>query len=181
MTAKEKLIDAFFSLLTIKDFQSINISELCNLAKVHRTTFYAYYDNLLELLEDAKNYAIQKFLNKKITKNSEDDFLSFPILIPYLNFIKSNKNLYIAYLNNSHAFEADKDFERIYQEVFLQDALRKYKDIDEWLVRKITEFFINGIVGLIKSWLQNGCKESTEQIAKVIVTIRNLNYKENKE
>lgn len=58
MTAKEKLITSLFDLLTIKNFLDINVSEVCQIAKVHRTTFYAYYDNLVELLVDSKDYAL---------------------------------------------------------------------------------------------------------------------------
>ncbi len=174
MTAKEKLIKTFFDILTIKNFQDINISELCRISNVHRTTFYAYYDNLMELLEDAKKYAINKFFSAHIQKRDEIDFLSIDILVPYLNFIKSYANLYKAYLTNSKIFEADEDFEKLYHEIFLKDALNKHKHVDEWMVRKITNFFIDGINGLIKSWLEDGCKENAEEIAQVIVTIRNF-------
>lgn len=61
MNAKEKMINALFELLSIKDFIEINVSEVCMIAKIHRTTFYAYYSNLFELLEDAKNQAIEEF------------------------------------------------------------------------------------------------------------------------
>ena len=59
MNAKEKLLDAFFNLLSIEEFNAISVSELCVVAKVHRTTFYAYYDNTFELLLDAKNQALK--------------------------------------------------------------------------------------------------------------------------
>lgn len=43
MNAKEKMINALFELLSIKDFIEINVSEVCMIAKIHRTTFYAYH------------------------------------------------------------------------------------------------------------------------------------------
>ena len=55
MTAQDKLIEALIKLLSIKDFNQINIKELCQIANVNRTTFYAYYDNTFELLIDAKD------------------------------------------------------------------------------------------------------------------------------
>ena len=45
MTAKDKLIEALIKLLSVKDFNQINVKELCQIANVNRTTFYAYYDN----------------------------------------------------------------------------------------------------------------------------------------
>ena len=39
MNAKEKMIKALFELLSIKDFIEINVSEVCMIAKIHRTTW----------------------------------------------------------------------------------------------------------------------------------------------
>ena len=74
MNAKEKMIEALYKLLAVKDFVDINVSEVCQIAKIHRTTFYAYYSNLLELLEDAKNQAIKEFEeeNKHEDKDRND-------------------------------------------------------------------------------------------------------------
>lgn len=177
MNAKEKLITSLFDLLTIKNFLDINVSEVCKIAKVHRTTFYAYYDNLVELLVDSKDYALKKFKDENMIKSDDLDYLSMEVLVPYLSFIKKYPNFYKAYLYNANVLNARSDFEKIYQNYFLKDALRR-KDVDqndEWLIRKITEFFMNGINGLIISWLKDECNDSPEDIAKVIVKIRNLN------
>ena len=177
MSAKEKLITSLFDLLTIKNFLDINVSEVCKIAKVHRTTFYAYYDNLVELLVDSKDYALKKFKDENMIKNDDLDYLSMEVLVPYLSFIKKYPNFYKAYLYNANVLNARSDFEKIYQNYFLKDALRR-KNVDqndEWLIRKITEFFMNGINGLIISWLKDECNDSPEDIAKVIVKIRNLN------
>lgn len=175
MKAKEKLITAFFDLLTIKDFQDITVSELCLVANVHRTTFYAYYDNIVELLVDAKEYAINKFKDAHIRKNDGDEYISMEILVPYLDFIKDNSNLFKAYLRNFDVFKAIKDFENIYENYFLKDALNKNQNLDKWMVRKITEFFMCGMIGLIKAWLDDGCIESSNDLARVIVNVRNIN------
>ena len=73
MSAKEKLITSLFDLLTTKNFLDINVSEVCKIAKVHRTTFYAYYDNLVELLVDSKDYALKKFKDEDILKSLKID------------------------------------------------------------------------------------------------------------
>ena len=174
MSTKEKIIQAFFDLLTVKDFLDINVSELCKIAKVHRTTFYAYYDNLFELLKDAKEYAIEMF-TKEMNISVVDDYLSLNVLIPYLNFVKKYSKLFKAYFINAAALESEKDFEHIYKTFYLKRALEKEKDVDEWKIRKITEFFMYGIAGTLSKWLENGCQEEPERIAEIISAVRNLN------
>lgn len=62
INSQEKMIKAMIKLLHESDFLSISVQALCLTAKINRTTFYAHYDNLYELLEDTKNYLINSFL-----------------------------------------------------------------------------------------------------------------------
>lgn len=48
----EAINRAFRQLLCEKDYEKISVTELCSLAKVSKKTFYAYYADLNELLEE---------------------------------------------------------------------------------------------------------------------------------
>ena len=154
MNAKEKMINALFELLSIKDFIEINVSEVCMIAKIHRTTFYAYYSNLFELLEDAKNQAIEEF--KKENNN--------------VLFVKNHAPLFKAYFKNSSAFKADEDFNTLFNQGLLPKAKDKYNN-DYTMIYYATRFFIDGFFSVIKEWMKNNFKESPEEIAKIISRI----------
>ncbi len=175
MNSKEKLIESFFNLLSVKDFNSISISELCKVANVHRSTFYSYFDNLYELLEEAKNYAVNYFMQgfDKSIKDDED-YLTFDILVQYLSFIKDNKNLYIAYFTNSQILSSDKSLDEIFKYIIMPIS-KKRGAKDQRKVVYTALFYIGGITNIIKHWLDNGFKESVEYIASIIVDVRNSN------
>lgn len=101
MNAVEKMYKGFFDLLSIKEFNDINVSELCAVSKVHRTTFYNNFSNLYDLLKAAKAYAVDEFLNSGVKLPGNKEYLSYEVLVPYLNFIKNYPNLFKAYLSNA--------------------------------------------------------------------------------
>ena len=170
MNAKEKLLNAFFELLSIKEFNAISVSELCVVAKVHRTTFYAYYDNTFELLLDAKDQALKDLDEefKDIPHNDNFDYLSLDVVAKYINFVKKYPNLFKAYLKNTDILEGDISFNEILNKHFIPEAMKHgYHDEHKIILANI--FFIRGVIGLVLYWLDNGCKESSETIASTIV------------
>ena len=170
MKEKEKMIEALYKLLAVKDFVDINVSEVCKIAKIHRTTFYAYYSNLLELLEDAKNQAIKEFEEENKHEDKDRNDLRNQIFLNYLYFVKNHAVLFKAYFKNASALGADKDFEELFNKVLLPKAKAKYGN-DYKMIFYTSRFFIDGIFAIVKVWMQNGFEETPEELAKIISRI----------
>ena len=58
-----KMNDALISLLRKKDFEYISVKDVCEEAKVNRSTFYLHYDNTYELLEEVIERLNSSFSN----------------------------------------------------------------------------------------------------------------------
>ena len=58
------LKDSLLELLSKDSFDNIKVNDICNLAMVHRTTFYSHFSDKYELLE----YVISE-VEKEITGN----------------------------------------------------------------------------------------------------------------
>ena len=52
---------ALLELLDKKDFEYITIKEICDTAKVNRSTFYLHYENTVDLLKETTEYVIDTF------------------------------------------------------------------------------------------------------------------------
>ena len=96
--------EALILLLEKKEYSFITIKEICEKAGVNRSTFYLHYENMDDLLSETIQYVGKKIhkkfnnkvLDKQTIKNSklEDLFLTTPeYLLPYLEFLKANKNM----------------------------------------------------------------------------------------
>lgn len=60
------LKEALLETMTKKSFEEIKINDICNVAMVHRTTFYSHFDDKYDLLE----YCIKE-AEKEITEKME--------------------------------------------------------------------------------------------------------------
>lgn len=168
MNAKEKIMKAFFELLTLKEFQDISVSEICRISKVHRTTFYAYFENTFELLLEAKNAALLT-LSRRIDRNDTNiDYLSEKVVLEYLSFLKEYPNLFKAFLTNGEALGAEDIFRMILEKYFIPEAKRNGVR-DEHSIYLSCLFFFKGASGLLLHWLNDGCQENEELIAKILI------------
>ena len=53
------ILDTFMNLLKEKSFDDIRISDICNGAMIHRTTFYKHFEDKYNLL----SYALKNIIN----------------------------------------------------------------------------------------------------------------------
>lgn len=172
-TAK-KMDDALVFLLNKKDFNFITVKEICNVAKVNRSTFYLHYDNTRDLLDEVLNNLSKSFnehfKNKTISNIDSlnlNDLLLFndSMIVPYLEFIKENKNVYKTVKDNPSLFSVHS-----YMNYSL-DIIYKIMDrfnIDKKLKDYYLTFYINGLSSLIMNWCNNDFDLSIEELTALI-------------
>lgn len=171
--------DALIELLEKKDINYITIKELCDKAGVNRSTFYLHYESINDLLDETMQYILDKFL-KKFNKNPEEfisnidnlslkdlNFINKEYLSPYLEFIKENRKIYLAYLNNSNTLKAFDSANNL-SEYVIEPIMSKFgipeRDRKYWMV-----FGIKGITAIIELWIKNDCVDDIEYIEKIII------------
>lgn len=87
-------------------------------------------------------------------------------LIPYLNFIKINKNVYKAIKNNPNLFKANKAYDSMFDSIFSPIMNRFGLDI-KWH-KYMMDFYMNGISSLIINWVNDDCKIAVEEMSDFI-------------
>ncbi len=58
---KQKLIDAFLSLLKEKHYLKITVTDVSNRAEVNRATFYRYFKDVFDLMEYVENACVESY------------------------------------------------------------------------------------------------------------------------
>lgn len=175
-----RMDEALIALMQKKDFEYITVKELCDKAGVNRSTFYLHYENMADLLEETLQYIMDTFLKcfesdtvttiEKI-KNApikELDFITEDYLCPYLEFVKSNSHIYKAAFDNK-IYEADKKYRSLYTYI-IEPVLNRF-EFAENERRFIASFYIHGITGIVKEWVETGCKEDVAEITRLIVQL----------
>lgn len=153
-SAQEKLKQSLILLLDDFDFDQISISKICKEAGVHRSIFYAYYDNQSDLLEDVMAYLADIFTAEFISlqetfeaEKERDSLLDSYYLLPYLTYIKNHQKLFKIYLKNPTDFQHEKVVEQHINEQFLNRYHAK-GFTDEKMICYMTHFYTAVFVGL---------------------------------
>ena len=98
-------------------------------------------------------------LNELILIN--DKFLQ-----PYLNFVKDHKHIFRATINNPGIMCSEANLAALYERV-LRYIFNRFRIPEEehkyWLA-----YHINGVIAIVWEWLKWDCKESVEDVAKII-------------
>ena len=171
-----KMDDALVALLEQKEFKDISIMDVCERAGVNRSTFYAHYDNLYDLLKETQERAVSEFFASlsstvgvvDISKMSADEliFISPQYLVPYLTFIKKNRRLYEVY-NNSGAFSIGEMDKQLIENVFVP-IYAKNGVTDKRIVEYMSHYFISGVTAITMEWVKRGCEDDILFICEVI-------------
>ena len=175
-TAK-KMNDALITILETKEFEYISIKEICHIANVNRSTFYLHYSNMNDLLEEtikSLNLSFNSHFNSRenentiISKDNLEDLLLIndDNLIPYLNFIKENKNIYKVLKNHPQLFNANKTYEQMFRKLFV--PIMNRFGLDEKWHKYLMDFYISGLTSIVLDWVYDDCKIPVQEVSDFI-------------
>lgn len=175
-----RMDEALIALLEKKDLEFITVKEICEKAGVNRSTFYLHYETIADLVNETAERINERFLSY-FSKNEKGSDLFQEIrgqtpkdlvlitkeyLLPYLQFIKDNKQIYRAAFRNPSAMLADA----------------RYLDLQKYILLPILErfgvparhqpyyvaYYIEGVIAIVKTWLKQDCADEVAMIAEII-------------
>ena len=162
--SQNKIERVFINLLQTKEVKEISVSEIVKLAKVNRSTFYANYIDIYDLIDKVKEKMINEFFN---VYNEETKMATHSYnFLKLFNHIKDNQIFYKTFFKLNFDYNWNTDY--------LNDEMIKWYGTTENKEYHIT-FFKAGLNAIIQKWLDNNCKESPEEIEKIIKS--EYNYK----
>ncbi len=183
---------ALISLLKNKSFEYITVRELCETAGVNRSTFYLHYSNIGELLDETTRYLLDNFLsyfsfdlkkpvhNLSLSEKDELIFTSDKYLVPYLTYIKENREVFSTALLHMKSFGFDNVYKKLFSNIFNPILDRFHYPAED---RKyVMMYYLNGLNAIVSEWLKDDCSKPIEEISKIINTcIYGLNKKKESE
>lgn len=169
---------SLISLLKKKPFDYITVSEICKAAGVNRSTFYLHYENIGELLNETARYLLDDFLTYftadtkaavfHLEERSLDEliFIGDKYLVPYLTYIKNNKEVFQTALSYNKVLGFEEVYKRMFEKIFnpILDRFRYPPDIRQYVMM----YYLNGISAITGEWLKNGCEKSVKEISEII-------------
>lgn len=166
---ERKIKRSFLDLLYTHPLRTVPVGDVCRVAAVNRSTFYAHYDSA-EMLLEAMNEDMTRQLAAVFEQQdnaSANDRTRY--LIPYLYFLLEHKDFYRAYFCNSRQYSFKHDLQTICRRS-LQRCMEKSLPQEAQQADLILTYHTAGIYALIRAWVNRDFDLSPEELADVLVS-----------
>lgn len=162
VSTEEKIQKALFSLLKFKKYNDISIKEICYEAGINRSSFYAHYFGINDLMMQTESK-----LSKKISEIfSPSKVWDENVFVKLFEFLLENKAFYKSYLEtNEQTFMEKNDFISYTSLSFSNEKIKKFSNSE--LIYHMS-FFAGGLKALSKTWILGGCKETPQEMARIL-------------
>lgn len=164
------LTDALGELISEKPFGEISVTDICNRAMVHRTTFYKHFEDKYQLLQvtflDEQNSFVEKC--KAASVNDTDPKFFYTRLVRQMfEYVSENKDIFkkgVLHPYNHYLTELLKNTIVSYlQDHFKEDSL-KYNINYTVPIPIMAEYYAGSCISLLVWWLKTDLEISIDKM-----------------
>lgn len=146
-------------------FEKITVSMICKEADINRSTFYAHYLDLFDLLEKMTEQLLA-LLHEDIVISAYNEVMDEKVLYLLLNHIQEHQYFYSVYLKSKKELPITKTYEKLWQKVIkpagIKSGLPENEVYYHFLCLKAS---FNAI---LCHWVERGCVDDKERITMII-------------
>lgn len=162
------LFDALIFLLSEKSFDNINITDICDKAMVHRTTFYKHFEDKYHLLDSLISQLVQNFEKKSTEQTPLDNPRQYYVNLfkLLLEHMQENIKMYsVGVLSSGSTI-------KILQKILVERTKSKLENDEAngvvFLipVPVLSEFYSSAMVSLASWWIENNMPLSIDDMVK---------------
>ena len=165
------LKDSLIALLKNKPIEKISVKQICDMADINRSTFYAHYKDQYDLMNHIEQEVLNElndYLNNFNLK--ENEAAAFESIENIFKYIVENEELSKVLLGENGRISFQKEIMTILQ----RQCMSEWKDRDEQtgeLIEYFLLFGLNGSIGVVQKWLRSGMKFTPGEMAQLIIKL----------
>lgn len=164
-----KVQQALLEILQCKDFSKITVREICSLAHINRSTFYAHYWDIYDLIDKTECTIHKKLLSIYIgTGITKTNFLTSKYITIFLKFIYQYRNFYRVRLQTRKNFPIEQGFEPLWNNI-IKPYCQKIGFESENEMMYYFVYLQAGFTMMLKRWVDNDFNESPEELSEIIL------------
>ncbi len=166
---RSNLRQAFWELYAEKPVEKISVREITDRAGYNRATFYLYYHDVYELLDEIESMVlgnIERLVNERLLKGEKLEFSQHMSLI--LRLAQRSRD-YTRVLLGPHGDPVFSDrlkeiISPLVDRFFLPEA-----ELDEQARRVVREFYLSGILAIIRAWTAEESPMPIDQLITLLM------------
>ncbi|WEV50649.1 TetR/AcrR family transcriptional regulator [Lactobacillus sp. ESL0731] len=169
--AKQKIQQLYLKMINETPNQRVKIIDLCKRAGINRSTFYSYYydaDEVLEELQVIHMNALQKILADDAIKHQNLK----QALTKILTLIKQEQNFYYYYFVTKNQATTLNVLDN---SVIVEELKQQNNGCGSEEFIYDLNFFNGGMAAIIKLWLKNDCQTPVASLVTILLNKINKN------
>ena len=163
------LLKALTDLLAEKPFDEIRVTDLCERAGVHRSTFYAHFEDKRHLLTFGIQELMDIFLGTPSPPPSQQDFQR--ALRRVFKYFLKNKQEYTHLFLDPRNASAKALFRAEYIRAFKGLLKHRFPQVPGADLDLYSHYFIGGLLTVVDFWLENDTTSSPQEMAAQFVQL----------
>ena len=158
---RQAIMYSLLKLLQEKSIDKITVKDICELCEINRNTFYYYYSDIYQVLEELLKFETEESLkeDQKYESFYEDFLKRYHLIIEYK---KSVYNLYNS-KNRDLILKYFQDITEDFVEKYVYKEVKGKKLLPED-IKFIIDFYSSSMIGNIFRWMHKGMQEKQEQL-----------------
>ena len=153
-------------IMSEKPISSITISEICELARINRKTFYRHYRTVGDVLEELENDFLKEF-SEHLQSGS---LLNIGAVVRGVSeTVKLHRDFFSRLMRfNPEIFKSGRM--KLVLRRMISAALRNNgAGNNDRELNAISEFIVSGVLSVYKPWFEDGCREDIDVLADISV------------
>lgn len=168
---KHAIFKAFVELLNEKDVNQITITDIAKKANINRKTFYNYYSDAYEVMEEIENLTVEAFINNMATVEFTNmaDFLT-EIFIKFTETVNNDLQFFnLLFKTNNRSFLIVKIVEALKK--YVQKRIEESNELDMRRFEVVSNFYLSGVLSVYMNWFMNNYDQSIEEISALLTEL----------
>lgn len=163
---RKQLLIALTSLMETKDIKNISVKELTDLADMNRGTFYLHYKDVFHMVEQIENEFLQE-LTLILDRTFPAESLPVPldVLSNIFSFLEENCEMCAALLGPHGDMPFFNKTTGLVEKYILNCWHKMNYPKEDF--HYYFSFIIAGCIGMMREWVSNGFKESSDELARL--------------
>lgn len=165
---QQAIIDTFLKMLACKSLDKITVKEIVNECGINRNTFYYYYKDIYDLLEDVVSTESKKIIEEDgNSKTFYDECMrAFDVMMKYKNALLHIYNSRSRSVIEKYLMAVTPNFIRRFVTLNSENI-----EINEKNIIFICDFYKYAVTGCTIEWIRSGMPEEREEFVKKIADI----------
>lgn len=169
---RQALRESLLAQLNDKPLNKITVSKVCEQADVNRSTFYLYYKDVYDLMEQIEGELYSELLT--LVARNDKPLPGTDLLRRIYETIYKNRDLARVVFGRFGDKEFMKKVSNIYRDQAIQAWRQEFAHLDEETLAYLYIFSTYTNIGVIERWIGHDFHETPEQLAQMSFNL--LNY-----